>query len=169
MVGVLLSALPLVVLAVLLSAYWEAARGRTWVGGLLMLLAGAPLMSLYRTANSRSRATEAFVRTLRSLGVSRWQAGLSTIKLSSRVIVTQLGAQASGLLTLAFVVEHALDLPGLGPRTILALQRPDLNGLMAIAVFTVLFVGLLHALSEWLLDLLDPRRREGGPGLGEHA
>lgn len=160
--AVALAALPLAVVVALAGAFWAPARGDVWVGAALMLLAGAPLMSLYRNATTRPRETEGFVRTLRSLGVSQWEAGLATVKLSSPVIVTQLGAQASSLLTLAFVVEFALDLPGLGTRTIQALHEPDLNWLMAITVFTVLFVGLLQALSEWLLDRLDPRLRDRG-------
>jgi ABC-type dipeptide/oligopeptide/nickel transport system permease component len=124
-------------------------------------------MSLYRTAVTRPRATQRFVRTLRALGVSRWTAGVATIKLSSPAIVAQIGAQVSGLLTLAFVVEFALDLPGLGTRTINALRDPDLNWLMAIAVSTALFVGVLQALSEWLLEWLDPRAREAWGGVGD--
>lgn len=158
--GLASAALPLATVVTLLARFADVVRGRTDVACAITFFAGIPLMALYRAAAVRPAATEGFVRTLTSLGASRWQVGLAVLRLSSPVVVAHLGAQASSLLTLVFVVEYALGLPGLGSRTIRALHEPDLNWLMAITVTAVLFVGLLQALSEWLLDRL-------GPALGD--
>lgn len=157
--GVLRAALPSVALAVALTWWWGDAARRAWVGVVLMLGAGASLSPLYRGALAEVARGD-FIRTLRSLGAPRWQVTLTTLRLSSSAVIVQLGAQLSSLISVTFVVEYALGLPGLGTRTIEALHRPDLNWLMAITIFTALFVGLLHATSELLLGALDPRWRD---------
>lgn len=166
--GVLRAALPSVVLAVALTWWWGDAARRTWVGALLMLGAGASLSPLYRGALAEVARGD-FIRTLKSLGAPRWQVSLTTLRLSSTAIIVQLGAQLSSLISLTFVVEYALGLPGLGTRTIQALHHPDLNWLMAITICTALFVGLLHAASELLLGVLDPRWRDVPKRLGGTA
>jgi peptide/nickel transport system permease protein len=166
--GVLRAALPSVVIAVTLTWWWGDAARHTWVGVLLMLGAGASLSPLYRGALAEVARGD-FIRTLRSLGAPRWQVSLTTLRLSSSAIIVQLGAQLSSLISLTFVVEYALGLPGLGTRTIEALHHPDLNWLMAITICTALFVGLLHATSELLLGALDPRWREVPKRLGGTA
>jgi peptide/nickel transport system permease protein len=154
--GVLRAAFPAVLLAVLLSPFLAAAAGRTAMGGLIMLLGGAPLSLLCGAGTAETQSGD-FIRTLRSLGASRWQLALASLRLSSASMLVQLGAQLSGLLSLTFVVEYALGLPGLGTRTIEALRQPDLNWLMAITICTALFVGLLQAAGEVLISVLDPR------------
>jgi len=163
--GLLRAALPVALLAVMLSVWGGPGVHRVWVGGVLMVLGGAPLLSLYRAATADATSRD-FIRTLESLGVSRWRAGVSTARLSSASIVAQLGAHMSSLVTLTFVVEYALGLPGLGAITIEALRRPDLNWLMAITISTSLFVGLLQAMSELLLGVLDPRWQDAASAIG---
>jgi ABC-type dipeptide/oligopeptide/nickel transport system permease component len=166
--GVLRSAFPVAVLAVLLPlSAGEAARD-AWVGGLLMLLAGASLWSFHAGA-SAYRESGDFIRTLKSLGVPGWQIAVTTLRLSTASIAVQLGAQMSSLLTLTFVVEYALGLPGLGTRTVEALRDPDLNWLMAITISTALFVGVLQVLSELLSNVLDPRWQDASKRLGGSA
>jgi peptide/nickel transport system permease protein len=162
-IGWLLSlraALPVVVAAGLATAFWGDGARHAWVGVLLMALFGAPLSSLHQGARLEVRGSE-FIRTLESLGVARWRIALASLRLSSASIVVQLGAQLSTLITLTFVVELALGLGGLGSKTIEALERPELNWLMAITIITALFVVLLQALSDLLLAVLDPRWRDG--------
>jgi peptide/nickel transport system permease protein len=166
--AVLRAALPTVVIAVTLTWWWGDGARRPWVGALLMLGAGASLSPLYRGALAEVARGD-FIRTLRSLGAPRWQVSLTTLRLSSSAIIVQLGAQLSSLISLTFVVEYALGLPGLGTRTIHALHHPDLNWLMAITICTALFVGLLHATSELLLGALDPRWRDVPKRLGGTA
>ena len=166
--GVLRAALPIAVLAVLLPLSAGEAARRPWVGGLLMLLGGAPLWSLQGGA-SAYRESNDFIRTLKSLGVPRWQIAVTTLRLSTVSIAVQLGAHMSSLLTLTFVVEYALGLPGLGTRTIEALRDPDLNWLMAITISTALFVGVLQVVSDVLVNVLDPRWQEASKRLGGSA
>jgi peptide/nickel transport system permease protein len=158
------AALPVTVVAGVAALWLGRSAQQLWVGALIMAAFGAPLSALHRGAGEPGGAE--FVRTLRSLGVARWRVALSVSKLSSAAVVVQLGAQLSTLLTLTFVVEYALALPGLGTRTIEALKQPDLNWLMAITIITALFVGLLQAFSELLLALLDPRWRDSVDRLG---
>jgi oligopeptide transport system permease protein len=131
-----------------------------------MLVAGAPLVSLYSGHGQSAGLGPSFVRSLRALGASRWQAALGTIKLSSPELLAQLGAQAPSVITLAFVVEYALGLPGLGTLTIESVKAADLNWLMAITVASTLVVGLLQIVSELAVSQLDPRLRDGAPRAG---
>jgi ABC-type dipeptide/oligopeptide/nickel transport system permease component len=150
------AALPAVVVALAVALIGGPAAGGLWVGALLMGLFGAPLAAWHRGARLEPASSD-FLRTLESLGVERWRIALSMLRLSSAAIVAQLGAQLSTLITLTFVVEYTLGLPGIGRRTIAALEHPDLNWLMAVTICTALFVGLLQALSGLLLGALDPR------------
>lgn len=161
--AVLRAALPVAVVAALASRL--GARGELGLGAAIMALFGAPLASLHPSARLEARASD-FARTLESFGVARWRVALSTLRLSSAVLVLPLGAQLATLITLTFVVEHALGLSGLGARTIDALKHPDLNWLMAITIITALFVGVLQSASEVLLSLLDPRWKDGVDRLG---
>src|SRR6185295_3463064 len=155
-VTVLSTALPVLVLAVIALRWLGAEARQLWLAGFLMLFAGAPL-ALCEGARGESGAGAGFSRTLASLGVSPWRAGLTSVRLSSARLVVQLGAHLSNLLTLTCVVEFVLGLPGLGTETIRALQHPDLNWLMAITVGAALFAGLSNVFGEWLSNLLDPR------------
>jgi ABC-type dipeptide/oligopeptide/nickel transport system permease component len=154
--AVLSTALPVLVLAVLALRWLQGGAQHLWLGSLLMLLAGAPL-ALAEGARGSPGLSAGFSRTLASLGVAPWRASLTSVRLSSARLVVQLGSHLSNLLTLTCVVEFVLDLPGLGRETILALQHPDLNWLMAITVGAALFAGLWHVFGEWLANLLDPR------------
>ncbi|HWO09793.1 MAG TPA: ABC transporter permease subunit, partial [Polyangiaceae bacterium] len=152
------AALPVTVLVAVAAWAFGPAAQHVWVGALAMVLSGAPLSALHRPV--RFEAGEpGYVRTLESLGAQRWRVALASLRLSSAAIVVQVGAQLSALITLTFVVEYALGLSGLGATTILALQRPDLDWLMAITICTALFVGLLQVLSDLLLGWLEPRWR----------
>jgi ABC-type dipeptide/oligopeptide/nickel transport system permease component len=160
------AALPVLVLAVLALRWLGAGASQLWLGASLMLFAGIPV-ALSNGAHGASEASAGFLRTLAALGVSPWRAGLTTVRLSSARLVVQLGAHLSNLMTLTCVVEQVLGLPGLGSETIVALQHPDLNWLMAITVGAALFAGLWHVFGEWLSNLLDPRWLTAASGAGE--
>jgi peptide/nickel transport system permease protein len=162
------AALPVVVVALAVALIGGPAAGGSWLGTLLMALFGAPLAAWHRGGRLEPGSSD-FLRTLESLGVERWRIALSTLRLSSAAVVAQLGAQLSTLITLTFVVEYALGLPGIGRRTIAALEQPDLNWLMAVTICTALFVGLLQALSDLLLGALDPRWGDSVERLGGTA
>jgi ABC-type dipeptide/oligopeptide/nickel transport system permease component len=164
LVAGLSSALPAVVLAALFAPrHGQAPLG---LGVLLMLCAGVPLVSLYTGLGQSASLGRRFVRSLRALGASRWQAALGTVKLSSPALLVQLGTQAPSVISLAFVVEYALGLPGLGTLTIESVKAVDLNWLMAITLASTLVVGLLQIVSELAVSQLDPRLRDGAPRAG---
>lgn len=150
------TAFPVLVLAVLALRWLGGSAQQLWLGMLLMLIAGAPL-ALADGARGPTGPKLGFARTLASLGVAPWRASLTSVRLSSARLVVQLGSHLSHLLTLTCVLEFVLDLPGLGRETILALQHPDLNWLMAVTVGSALFAGLWHVFGEWLANILDPR------------
>lgn len=165
--GLWVAALPAVAAAIALRVAFGPAASRVWVGALLMAVSGAALLSL--RADETDAASADFLRTLRAFGVSRLRASLTIARLSSASVVMQLGAHLSSLFTVAFAVEYALGLSGLGTRTIDALRQPDPNWVMAMTLCTAAFVGALQALGHVLLTLLDPRakealRRFGGAG-----
>jgi ABC-type dipeptide/oligopeptide/nickel transport system permease component len=160
------SGLPALLLAVLAVRWLGSAASSLWLAGLLMLVAGAPL-AVIAGSSSAAGSSAGFVRTLAALGVSRWRAGLATLRLSSARLVVLLGAHLSNLLTLTCVVEYVLGLGGLGSETIAALREPDLNWLMAITVGAALFAGLWHVFGEWLASLLDPRWVTAASAAGE--
>jgi ABC-type dipeptide/oligopeptide/nickel transport system permease component len=162
------SALPVLVLAVLVVRWLGEAAQQPWLGALLMLFAGAPL-ALAEGARAAEEAEAGFPRTLAALGVAPWRAGLASVRLSSARLVAQLGAHLSELLTLTCVVEAVLGLSGLGSQTIAALRNPDLNWLMAVTVGAALFAGLWHVFGEWLSNLLDPRWLDAAGGAGGPA
>jgi peptide/nickel transport system permease protein len=164
LVAGLSAALPAVVLAALFAPREGSAP--LGLGLLVMLVAGAPLVSLYSGHGQSAGLGPSFVRSLRALGASRWQAALGTIKLSSPELLAQLGLQAPSVITLAFVVEYALGLSGLGTLTIESVKAADLNWLMAITVASTLVVGLLQIVSELAVSQLDPRLRDGAPRAG---
>ena len=158
------AALPVTVVVAVSARALGASVQHVWVGALAMAVAGAPLSALHR--NARLGQNSGYVRTLESLGATRWRMALASLRLSSAAIVVQVGAQLSTLITLTFVVEYALGLSGLGTTTIEALKRPDLDWLMAITICTALFVGVLQALSDLLLAWLEPRWRDSLERLG---
>jgi peptide/nickel transport system permease protein len=164
LVAGLSAALPAVVLAALFAP--RAGQAPLVLGVLVMLGAGAPLVSLYTGLGQSSGLRRRFVRSLRALGASRWQAALGTVKLSSPALLAQLGTQAPSVITLTFVVEYALGLPGLGKLTIESVKAADLNWLMAITLASTLVVGLLQIVSELAVGQLDPRLRDGAPRAG---
>jgi ABC-type dipeptide/oligopeptide/nickel transport system permease component len=159
------AAFPAVVLAVLLSSLAVDVGQRAGIGLMLMFLVGPPLSALSRASTAEATNGD-FIRTLRSLGGSRLQLGMATLRLSSAALLVQLGVQIGSLLSLTFVIEYVLGLPGLGTQTIEALRQPDLNWLMAITICSASFIGLLQALGEALLGVLDPRSRDVGQELG---
>jgi peptide/nickel transport system permease protein len=162
------TALPVLVLAVLALRWLGGGAQHLWLGALLMLSTGVPL-ALSDGARGATGSSAGFSRTLASLGVAPWRASLTTMRSSSARLVVQLGSHLSNLLTLTCVVEFVLNLPGIGRETILALQHPDLNWLMAITVGAALFAGLWHVLGEWLANLLDPRWLSAAGGAGGPA
>jgi len=167
-VTVLSTALPVLVLAVLALRWFGAGARQLGLAAFLMLFAGAPL-ALCQGALHEPGSGAGFSRTLASLGVAPWRAGLTSVRLSSARLVAQLAAHLSHLLTLTCVVEYVLGLPGLGSETVAALQHPDLNWLMAVTVGAALFAGLSHVLAEWLCNLLDPRWLSAAGGAGGPA
>jgi peptide/nickel transport system permease protein len=163
--GLVCAGVPMLLGAVVLSRWLGDAARQLWVGGLLMCLGGAPLGFVEGSRGAEHGGAD-FLRTLRALGVTPRRIGLTRVRLASARLIVQLGTQLSTLLTLTCVLEYALGLPGLGSQTVRALQRPDLNWLMAITMAAAALAGLWQVLGEWLSELLDPRWATAASGVG---
>ena len=80
---------------------------------------------------------------------------------SSVATLSLLGVDLTTIVTIAFVMEHALDLSGLASVTLLAVATRDVAWLMALALALATALGLAQIASDSLLSSLDPRVRLG--------
>lgn len=159
-------ALILVALPCSVFAGWGAAHAteslRFCVGLLVMTLATSALLLRYQRLSLRNELVQDAARTRRAFGHSE----LSVARLSSRnassAVLSLLGRDVPTLLSLAFVVEHALSLNGLGSVTIEAVREGDTTWLMAVGLGIMAFAALLQITSDLALARLDPRARDAG-------
>ncbi|HMR78177.1 MAG TPA: ABC transporter permease subunit [Polyangiaceae bacterium] len=135
---------------------------RFCVGLLVMTLATSALLLRYQRLSLRNELAQDAARTRRAFGHSE----LSVARLSSRnassALLSLLGRDMPTLLSLAFVVEHALSLDGLGSVTIEAVRVGDTTWLMAVGLGIMAFAALLQITSVLALARLDPRLRDAG-------
>ena len=74
--------------------------------------------------------------------------------------ITAIGTSYGFLLTGSFVVETAFRLPGIGQKTILAIQSNDIPVIQACVLVTGCMFVFLNLLVDLVLPVLDPRIRE---------
>jgi peptide/nickel transport system permease protein len=155
-VAVLVAALPVATLAALL-----APDGLTPVPALgaplLMVLATAALVCRYQHTGTRAALGRDYSVTMQALGASAWRQAVRCLKNSSAATASLLGVDLPALLTLAFVVEHAFGLAGLGEFSLHAVRSLDVAWLMALALTTALAVALAQIGSDLILTSLNPR------------
>src|SRR5690606_11369168 len=121
-------------------------------------LVGAALVSRHQRTASASLLRSPWIRAYRALGLSKGRVALLTVRPSSNVAISTLAPPTSTLLTVVFVIEFALHIDGIGPATILALQRRELSWVMLVTVATAALVGVIQLLSDVALVRLDPAR-----------
>ena len=159
-VAVGIAALPIAAL----SAWAAPAQGsgaRYFTAALLMTLAAAALTSRYQRASSRVAMDQEYSRTARAFGASPWRLARWTFRASSVASISLMGAHLAQLLTVAFVIEHALGLDGLAATTLRAIVAKDLAWLMALSLVIATALALVQITSDALLAALDPRVRLG--------
>jgi ABC-type dipeptide/oligopeptide/nickel transport system permease component len=158
--AVLASALPAPVLVGLLAP--PAAGGlRGAVGALVMALSTAAIVSLHQRAATRVALDQEYTRTALAFGSGPWRLACWSFRSSCVATLSLLGAHTAALVTVAFVVEHALGLGGLASVTLLAVTTRDVAWLMALALVLALVTGLVQIGADALLAALDPRFRLG--------
>lgn len=156
--AVALVALPVSVLAPWLapaSAGTSAAIG----AALLMLVGAAALVSRYQRAATRSLVDSEPARTLAAFGATRARVALRAVRASSAAVLGLVAVDVPVLVTMAFVVERAFHLRGLGAVTLAAIRAHDMAWLMALALVGVVAIALVQIASDLLLAALDPRVR----------
>jgi ABC-type dipeptide/oligopeptide/nickel transport system permease component len=143
--------------------------GTRLLAALLMTLTSACIVSRHQRSSTRVALDQEYTRTARAFGAGPWRIAFRSFRASSAASVSLLGADLPVLITAAFVVEHALGLPGLGDTTLGAVASRDIPWLMALALALATCVALCQIASDSLLSALDPRvavaflrKREGG-------
>ncbi len=126
---------------------------------LLMLLGSAALTSRYQRGATRNVVDGEPARTLLGFGASRTRVALRSVRGSSAAVVGLVAVEVPVLVTMAFVVERAFHLVGLGAVTMAAIRAHDVAWLMALALVGVVAVALLQIASDLALAALDPRVR----------
>ena len=167
-VAALLCAGVLMLLSAVVLSRWLGERLDSSGSADSSCLSGAAPLGLAEGSRGAELGGADFLRTLRALGVTPRRVALTRVRLvSARLTVQPLGTQLSSPVDPHLRAgEYALGLPGLGTQTISALQRPDLNWLMAITMAAAALAGLWQVLGEWLSELLDPRWATAASGVG---
>ena len=154
-----------------LLAAWGAGRGAGLFGAGTVVAAVTAAFVMLHQRSARLNASEyEHVRTAVAFGIPRWQILVGLIPQTAVILLSMLAVDVSAMLTTIFVVEHAFELDGLGPRTIAAVVQGDIDWLMMVAIVTTLTVGLVQVGCDLSIDLVSPRARRwrvevGGRGL----
>ncbi|MEX2628277.1 MAG: ABC transporter permease [Ilumatobacteraceae bacterium] len=101
-----------------------------------------------------------YIRTARAKGLSErrviWRHALRNALIP---LVTLWALNFSALLGGSVVTESVFSWPGLGQILIPALQRPDLDMVMGIVIFTAIITVMFNLFADLLYGVLDPRIR----------
>ena len=155
-VALVLVALPISLLAGLGLADAPFAI-RFGFGVSLMSLATAALLSRYQRTALREQVLLDHARTRRAFGFDELGVAWRSSRGASSAVLSLLGREIPTLMSLSFVVEYALSLPGLGPTTIAAIHDADTSWLMALGLSVMTVSALLQIASDAALARLDPR------------
>ncbi len=113
---------------------------------------------------------EDFVRTARAKGAREGRVVFGhALRHALLPVVTMLGLQSSALLGGSVVVETVFAWPGLGQLSFEAIKSRDLPVLLAVLLFSAVFVVAANLLVDFLLARLDPRIRQQSPAPKEVA
>jgi len=159
-VAVVLCALPVSALSTAAAPVALPGLGHA-LAALVMVLGSAGLVSRHQRTATRVALDQEFTRTARAFGAGPWRLARWSFRASSVAALSLLGAQLPGLVTAAFVVEHALGLNGLGATTLRAIASRDIAWLMALSMALGTALALLQISSDALLAAMDPRVRLG--------
>jgi len=154
-VAVLVAALP-----VGLGLVWlppASAVTEYFAGGTTMVGVAAVIVSRHQRTATRVALDQEYTRTARAFGAGPWRLARWSVRSSSVAAVSLLGVHLTTLLTVAFVLEHALGLQGLGSTTLLAVTTRDVAWLMALSLVVAALLALAQIVSDALLAALDPR------------
>ena len=129
----------------------------------VVILASRPMALLTRLTRASMLETlnQEFIRTAVAKGVPSFRLIVRhALRNAILPVITAIGTSFGFLLTGSFVVERFFVLPGIGSRTIEAIQQGDMPVIQACVLLTgAMFIGL-NLIVDLLLPILDPRIRE---------
>ena len=137
--------------------------GAPLVSGALVMIVGGAAAALPHARATHARLLEsASTAASRAMGASRVRASLRALRLAAGPLLAGAMADLPGVATGAFVTERALALDGLGSITVEAAARGGVVWLMAMALVSILTIGLAQIAADVALGWLDPRVSAGG-------
>ena len=119
------------------------------------------LLTRLTRASMLETLNQEFIRTAVAKGVPSFRLIVRhALRNAILPVITAIGTSFGFLLTGSFVVERFFVLPGIGSRTIEAIQQGDMPVIQACVLLTgAMFIGL-NLIVDLLLPILDPRIRE---------
>lgn len=121
--------------------------------------AAASIMRVMRTSMTEEMNKE-YVTAARAKGLPERQVVLKHVLRNSLISVVTLAATlTAGIVAGSVVVEVVFNWPGLGREFIQAINAREVNLIMAITLFTGVFIVLANLLADVLYAVLDPRIR----------
>ncbi|WP_049934436.1 ABC transporter permease [Halalkalicoccus jeotgali] len=119
----------------------------------------ASIMRVMRTSMTEEMNKE-YVTAARAKGLPERQVVLKHVLRNSLISVVTLAATlTAGIVAGSVVVETVFNWPGLGREFIQAITTREVNLIMAITLFTGVFIILANLLADILYAVLDPRIR----------
>ncbi len=121
--------------------------------------AAASIMRVMRTSMAEEMNKE-YVTAARAKGLPERQVVLKHVLRNSLISVVTLAATlTAGIVSGSVVVEVVFNWPGLGREFIDAINGREINMIMAITLFTGVFIILANLVADILYAVLDPRIR----------
>jgi peptide/nickel transport system permease protein len=121
--------------------------------------AAASIMRVMRTSMAEEMNKE-YVTAARAKGLPERQVVLKHVLRNSLISVVTLAATlTASIVAGSVVVEMVFNWPGLGREFITAINEREVNLIMAITLFTGVFIILANLLADILYAVLDPRIR----------
>lgn len=122
-----------------------------------------PYLAQY-SRTSRTSMIDAFgsdyVRTARAKGVNEWSITLKhALRNALLPVVTLIGVQSGRIVSGAILVETVFNWPGLGNLAVQAVRHRDIPILLAIFIFSAIFIVIMNFLTDMAYYWIDPRIR----------
>lgn len=129
---------------------------------LALSLVQAAMLTRYVRSAMLDVADADYIRTARSLGISRAQALLRHgLRNAALPVLTVTGVQLTTLIVGAVVIESVFVIPGLGSMLLDAVSTRDLTTVQTLVMLLVTFTLTVNLLTELAYRLIDPRLKAG--------
>ncbi len=149
-----------------LYSSWDVIRHRVLPAAVLSL-GNMAVFVRYIRANTIDQLEEEYVQTALAKGLSQRRVFYGHVLRNCLLpVITVVGARLGTLVTGSFIVESVFAWPGLGTLGMSAINNRDYPMIMAIALFSCLFLQMGNFLADLLYCFVDPRIQRGGENHG---